>query len=180
MIGMRLIMMCIALVSLQAAARAPTTLPGQDARRSGGEEAVNLSETCDGIAMSIANAASEYAFTGQDEKPASLYSSYGYRGLVVLGLPSNDFAGQGPGPEQQMQVVCRFTCSAEFSTFAETNVEKGSADPTDTGLTEAAGRCPKWNSHHCFVDREGRLVEDYLTATSPDSSRLIEAIEAFS
>ena len=177
---MRWFAMSVALVSLQAVAHEPTTLLGQDALRLGGEEVVNLSKTYDGIGMSIANTASECAFTGQHETLESLYSCYGNRGPVMLGLPSNDFAGQEPGPEQQMQVVCRFTYSVEFSTFAVPNVKKGSADPSDTGLAEAAGRCPKWNFNNCLVDHEGQLVDDYLSATSPDSSRLFEAIEAFS
>ena len=61
--------------------------------------------------------------------------------------------------------------------FAKTSVKKGKADPFFRGLAEAAGRYPKWNFHKYLLDREGRLADNFLSWTSPDSRALIDAIE---
>jgi glutathione peroxidase len=62
--------------------------------------------------------------------------------------------------------------------FAKTRVKKGSADPLFEGLAEAAGRYPKWNFHKYLVDREGRLVDNFLSFTSPQSGAVIKSIES--
>ena len=61
--------------------------------------------------------------------------------------------------------------------FAKTSVRKGSADPLFEGLANAAGRYPKWNFHKYLIDREGRMVDNFLSFTAPESGTLIKAIE---
>jgi len=171
-------MASVAVGSLQTAALAATNLLDHDVRRLNSDEVVNLNETYGGKVILIVNTASKCAYTNQYEGLEALYKTYGNNGLVVIGFPSNDFAGQEPGTEKKIQDFCRLTYSVQFPMFAKTSVKKGSADPFYTSLAEAAGRYPKWNFHKYLIDRDGRLVEDYLSAISPDSSSLIEAIEA--
>lgn len=148
-----------------------------DARRLNSDEIINLKEAYAGKVVLVVNTASKCAFTGQYEGLEALYAEYRDRGLVVLGFPSNDFGGQEPGTEQQIRDFCRLTYSVKFPMFAKTQVKKGSADPFFEGLAETAGRYPKWNFHKYLIDRDGRLVDDYLSFTSPQSSAVVSAIE---
>jgi glutathione peroxidase len=149
-----------------------------EARTLGGDERVNLKQAYGGKVVLVVNTASKCAFTGQYEGLEALYGRYRDRGFVVLGFPSNDFGGQEPGSERQIQDFCRLTYSVKFPMFGKTSVKKGSADPLFEGLAEAAGRYPKWNFHKYLLDREGRLVDDFLSWTSPQSGRVVRAIEA--
>lgn len=148
-----------------------------EVRRLNSDERVNLKEAYAGKVVLVVNTASKCGFTGQYEGLEALYARYGERGLVVVGFPSNDFAGQEPGTEAQIQEFCRLTYSVRFPMFEKVGVRKGAAHPLFEGLAEAAGRYPKWNFHKYLVDREGRLVDDFLSITSPESGRLVEAIE---
>lgn len=148
-----------------------------EARRLGSDEVVNLKDEYAGKVVLIVNTASKCAFTGQYEGLEALYAKYKDRGLVVLGFPSNDFGGQEPGSEKQIQDFCRLTYSVRFPMFGKTQVKEGQADPLFRGLAEAAGRYPQWNFHKYLLDREGRMVDNYLSWTSPQSDAVIEAIE---
>jgi glutathione peroxidase len=148
-----------------------------DVRRLGSEETINLKEAYGGKVVLIVNTASKCAFTGQYEGLEELYARYRDRGLVVLGFPSNDFGGQEPGSEAQIKDFCRLTYSVKFPMFAKTAVKKGKADPLFTALAESAGRYPQWNFHKYLLDREGRVVDNYLSFTSPQSAAIVDAVE---
>lgn len=148
-----------------------------EVRRLGSDEVVNLKDAYGGKVVLIVNTASKCAFTGQYEGLEALYDRYRDRGLVVLGFPSNDFGAQEPGTEEAIQDFCRLTYSVEFPMFGKTRVRKGKADPLFQGLAEAAGRYPKWNFHKYLVDRDGRVVDDFLSWTSPQSGTVVDAIE---
>jgi glutathione peroxidase len=163
--------------AVQAATPTGQHLLDHEVRRLGSDEVVNLKEAFAGKVVLIVNTASQCAFTGQYEGLEALYDRYRDRGLVVLGFPSNDFGNQEPGTEQQIQDFCRLTYSVKFPMFAKTSVRKGKADPLFQGLAEAAGRYPKWNFHKYLVDRDGRLADNYLSWTSPQSNSVIRAIE---
>jgi len=148
-----------------------------EVRRLGSDERINLKETFGGKVILIVNTASKCAFTGQYEGLEALYDRFRDRGLVVLGFPSNDFGAQEPGTEVQIQDFCRLTYSVKFPMFAKTRVRKGNADPLFTGLGETAGRYPKWNFHKYLIGRDGRLVDNFLSFTSPQSRTVISAVE---
>jgi glutathione peroxidase len=148
-----------------------------EVRRLGSEETVNLKEAYGGKVVLVVNTASKCAFTGQYEGLEALYARYRDRGLVVLGFPSNDFGGQEPGTEAQIKDFCRLTYSVRFPMFAKTEVKKGKADPLFQALGEAAGRYPKWNFHKYLIGRDGRLVDNYLSFTSPQSKTVVNAVE---
>lgn len=149
-----------------------------DARRLGGEETVNLKQTYAGKVVLVVNTASRCAYTNQYEGLEALYAKYHDHGLVILGFPSNDFGGQEPGTEAQIKDFCRLTYGIKFPMFAKTQVKEGGAAPLFQALGEAAGRYPKWNFHKYLIDRDGGLVDNYLSRTAPQSSKIIDAIEA--
>mgnify|MGYP001821419680 FL=1 len=115
--------------SVQAATPTDQHLLDHDVRRLGSDEVVNLKTAYGDKVVLIVNTASKCAFTGQYEGLEALYEQYRERGLVVLGFPSNDFGGQEPGSEQQIQDFCRLSYSVKFPMFGKTSVKKGSADP---------------------------------------------------
>ena len=143
-----------------------------------GEDEVKLCDAYRDKVVLIVNTASKCAFTSQYEGLETLYRKYGERGLVVLGFPSNDFGNQEPGTEKEIQRFCRNTYSIEFPMFEKTRVRKGAADPLFERLAELGGGYPKWNFYKYLIDRDGNLVESYSSFTSPESKKLVNAIES--
>lgn len=142
-----------------------------------GSEPVRLCDRYQGDVVLIVNTASKCAFTPQYEGLEALHESYKARGLAVLGFPSNDFGGQEPGTEKQIQTFCRLTYGVKFPMFEKTHAAERQADPLYRYLGEAAGEYPRWNFHKYLVDRQGRLVGSFGSHVSPDDPRLVKAIE---
>ena len=114
----------------------------QDFRRLASDDEINLCEAYAGQVVLVVNTASKCGNTYQYEGLEKLYEEYGERGLVVLGFPSNDFMGQEPGTEKQIEEFCRLTYGVEFPMFAKTPVKKGGAHPFFNALAMAADRFP--------------------------------------
>lgn len=148
-----------------------------DVRRLASEEAVNLCEAYQGKVILVVNTASKCGFTPQYEGLEKLYRDYEDKGLVVLGFPSNDFANQEPGSEEQIQSFCRLTYSVEFPMFEKVSVKKGKAAPLFERLAAAGAPYPKWNFYKYLIDRDGNLVDYYTSVTKPQSGKVIKAIE---
>ena len=171
--------LCVALVMLSlpmAGMSCPEALKFQK-RQLAGEEIVNLCQAYQGKVVLIVNTASKCGYTYQYEGLEALYSKYQDRGLVVLGFPSNDFAGQEPGTEAQIQQFCRLTYSVEFPMFEKSRVREGVADPLYQTLARLAGEHPRWNFHKYLLDRSGSLVGSFSSRVEPQSRQLIDAIE---
>jgi glutathione peroxidase len=160
----------------QAAGQCPSVLDFE-MRRLASDETVRLCDAYRGQVILVVNTASKCGFTGQYEGLEALYRKYRDRGLVVLGFPSNDFANQEPGSEEEIAKFCRLTYSVEFPMFEKVQVSKGKADPFYQALAGAAGAYPKWNFYKYLIDREGRVVDYYSSFTSPESPKLTAAIE---
>ena len=146
-------------------------------RRLAGEETVSLCTAYQGKVVLIVNTASKCGYTYQYEALETLYRRYRERSLVVLGFPSNDFAGQEPGSERQIQNFCRLTYDVDFPMFEKSHVREGKAGPLYRLLAQEAGEYPRWNFHKYLLDRSGRLVGSYSSRVEPDSKELIETIE---
>ncbi len=160
----------------QAAAACPPALDFE-VRRLASDERVNLCQAYQGKVVLIVNTASKCGFTGQYEGLEALYHKYKDRGLVVLGFPSNDFMGQEPGTEAEIKEFCRLTYSVEFPMFEKTQVAKGKAGPLFQRLAELGGGYPRWNFYKYLIDRQGNLVDTWSSFTSPESGKLVDAIE---
>jgi glutathione peroxidase len=164
------------LMSANATAGCAPTLDFEK-RRLAGDETVRLCDAYQGQVILVVNTASKCGFTGQYEGLEALYDKYRERGFVVLGFPSNDFANQEPGSEEQIQEFCRLTYSVEFPMFEKVHVKKGIADPFIANLAEKSGAYPKWNFYKYLIDREGNVVDYFSSITSPDSKKVVSAIE---
>ena len=149
----------------------------QTFRRLASTEEVNLCEAYSGKVLLVVNTASKCGNTPQYDGLEKLYDQYGGSGLVVLGFPSNDFMGQEPGTEGQIEEFCRLTYGVEFPMFAKTTVKKANADPFFAALAETSGTYPTWNFHKFLIGRNGELISDFSPRTKPYDDKLVAAIE---
>ena len=150
----------------------------QDFRRLASDEVVNLSEAYAGKVVLVVNTASKCGNTPQYDALESLYENYGDDGFVVLGFPSNDFMGQEPGTEEEIQEFCRLTYKVKFPMFEKVTVKKGKAHPFFDQLAAASGTYPTWNFHKFLIGRDGKLISQFSPRTKPDSKDVVAGIEA--
>jgi len=160
-----------------AAFSSDRALLDQDFRRLASDEVVNLAETYGGKVVLVVNTASKCGNTPQYEGLEKLYDEYGEQGLVVLGFPSNDFFGQEPGTEEEIQEFCRLTYGVKFPMFEKVTVKEGDAHPFFNELAAAAGTYPTWNFHKYLVGRDGRLIAEFSPRTNPYDEALVSSIE---
>lgn len=127
----------------------------------------------------VVNTASQCGFTPQYQGLEALWREYRGRGLVVLGVPSNDFGSQEPGSNSEVATFCEINYGVDFPLMEKQVVVGGGAHPL---YRWAAGRTgplgvPRWNFHKLLVGRDGRLVDWFSSVTAPDAGRLRAAID---
>ena len=142
-----------------------------------GEQQVHLCDVMRGKVVLVVNTASKCAYTPQYDGLEKLYDRYRKQGLIVAGFPSNDFAGQEPGTEKQIQDFCRLTYAVQFPMFEKVRVKGESADPFYKHLATVTGQQPRWNFHKYVLDREGRVVASFPSQVTPNDKRLVDLIE---
>ncbi|MGB5591068.1 MAG: glutathione peroxidase [Gammaproteobacteria bacterium] len=155
-----------------------SALLDQDFRRLASDETVNLREAYQDKVILVVNTASKCGNTPQYDGLEKLYDEYGEAGLVVLGFPSNDFMGQEPGTEEQIQEFCRLTYRVQFPMFEKTTVKGDAAHPFFVELAASSGNQPGWNFHKYLIGRDGQLISDFSPRTQPYDQKLVKAIEA--
>lgn len=160
----------------------------------------------EGKVLLLVNVASKCGFTPQYTGLEALYKRFSDRGLMVLGFPANDFAGQEPGSNQEIAIFCATEYPVTFPIFSKISVAGDSKHPLYADLIE---RQPQRTSHHeelrthlseyaaehgfpspnelpevlwnfekFLVDRQGNVVARFNPDIAPDDPKLIEAIEA--
>ncbi|MGM0519785.1 MAG: glutathione peroxidase [Campylobacterota bacterium] len=134
-------------------------------------EEVNLSKYKNKVLL-IVNVASKCGFTSQYEGLEKLYDKYKDKDFMVLGFPSNQFANQEPGTNEDIKEFCRLTYGVNFDMFAKIDVNGQSESPLYTYLKkEASGifgsESIKWNFTKFLVDKEGNVVNRYAPSTKP-------------
>lgn len=132
-----------------------------------------------GKAILIVNTASRCGFTKQYADLQKLYDTYRERGLVVLGVPSNDFGGQEPGADGEIRQFCEINFNISFPLTGKTVVSGADAHPFYQWAgrqVNAFGR-PRWNFHKYLLSPEGRLVDWFSSMTNPLDGKVTAAIE---
>lgn len=150
----------------------------QDFRQLASEDSVNLCEAYSGDVVLVVNTASKCGNTRQYAGLEKLYKEYGDQGLVVLGFPSNDFLGQEPGTEEQIQDFCRLTYGIQFPMFEKTSVREGDAHPFFADLANQSGTYPTWNFHKYLIGRDGQLIREFSPSTEPYDESLLSSLES--
>lgn len=132
-----------------------------------------------GKPLLIVNTASKCGFTPQYAGLEEIWKTYKKDGLVVLGVPSNDFAGQEPGTEKEIAVFCEMNYGVDFPMAAKVHVSGSKAHPLFKFLAGEGGflAAPRWNFYKYLVGRDGHLKEWFSSFTSPTSSRFKKAVE---
>jgi glutathione peroxidase len=152
-----------------------------------------------GKVLLIVNTASKCGLTPQYEGLEALSTTYRNRGLMVLGFPSNDFAGQEPGSDSEIADFCTINYAIDFPMFSKIDVVGENKHPLYAELTsqrpeaidtdafreglKGYGVTPNpapevlWNFEKFLVDRDGMVVERFSPDIAPDDQRLRDAIE---
>lgn len=139
-----------------------------------------LAQKYPGKVLLIVNTASKCGFTKQYADLQKVYDQYKDRGLVVIAFPSNQFGGQEPGSNEEIQEFCSTKFGVTFPVKAKTNVKGKSKSPLFEALTgDASPRNGEilWNFEKFLIDRDGKLVDRWRSITKPSDSGVIEEIE---
>lgn len=135
-----------------------------------------------GKVLLIVNTASKCGFTRQYDGLEALYQRYNQEGLEVLGFPSNDFAGQEPESDSDIQEFCRINHGVTFPLFAKGPVKGEGAQPLFKLLTERGPRdlrgAVRWNFEKFLVGRDGEVVGRFAPQVVPDDPAIVGAIES--
>ena len=129
-----------------------------------------------GKVLLVVNTASYCGFTGQFEGLEALNARYARRGLVVIGVPSNDFR-QEDADARKTATVCFNTYGVKFPMAAETRVRGAQAHALFAELARATGQAPAWNFNKYLVGRDGRAIAHFGSGVAPNDARLVSAIE---
>ena len=160
--------------ALPAAAACPPLLDHRMATLKG--EATDLCQYAGKVVL-VVNTASYCGYTGQYEGLEALYQRYRERGLVVLGVPSNDFGAQEPGSNEQVADFCERTYKVRFPMLEKSAVSGPQAAPLYQGLAAKTGQAPRWNFHKYLLDRDGQAAGSFPSAVTPADPRLVAAVE---
>ncbi|MCK6451599.1 MAG: glutathione peroxidase [Alphaproteobacteria bacterium] len=133
-----------------------------------------------GKAVLVVNTASFCGYTPQYAGLQKLWERYRERGLVVLGVPSNDFGQQEPGSAVEIKRFCEVNYSIDFPLTEKVAVTGAAAHPFYRWAAAELGAAaaPRWNFHKYLVGPDGRLVAWFPTRVAPDDPPLVQAIEA--
>jgi len=130
-----------------------------------------------GDVVLVVNTATACGYTPQFEGLEALYRERRSDGLVVLGFPANDFAGQEPRSDDEIAEFCKANYGVTFPMFSKTVVTGQGANPLFRRLSAAVG-APEWNFNKYLVDRDGKVVARFGAGTEPDATELVERVEA--
>lgn len=134
----------------------------------------------EGDVVLVVNTASRCGYTPQYEGLQQLYSEYHERGLVVLGVPANNFMGQEPGSAEEIQEFCALNFGVTFPMAAKTDVVGEQRHPFYAWAEQQIGESavPQWNFHKLLIGRDGRIIRAFTTQTEPMSDDVRGAVEA--
>jgi len=126
----------------------------------------------------IVNTASQCGYTPQFAGLQKLWSRYRERGLLIVGVPSNDFGGQEPGGPAEIEATAHGEYGASFPLAEKAKVKGPGADPFYRwAAAERPGETPHWNFHKYLIGRDGSVKASFATEIEPTDPRIISAIE---
>ena len=125
------------------------------------------------------NVASKCGFTKQYSDLQNLYEIYKDKGLVIIGIPSNQFGGQEPSDESEIKVFCETNFNITFPMTSKYDVKGDTAHPIYLWAKKTYGNqtIPKWNFHKILINKEGMVEDTFVSFTNPMSKKIIKKIE---
>ena len=139
---------------------------------------LNLSNYKDKVIV-IINVASKCGFTKQYEDMQNLWEKYQEKGIIMIGVPSNDFGNQEPGNNEEIKNFCEAKFGISFLMTEKVIVKGENAHPFYKWAKDNHGNSavPKWNFHKIVVGKNGKVIDTFASITSPSSKKFITAIE---
>jgi glutathione peroxidase len=134
----------------------------------------------DGKVLMLVNVASHCGNTKQYKQLEEVYAKYKDQGLVVLGIPCNDFGAQEPGTNEEIKTFCTTKFSVTFPMLDKVHVKGAEQHPLYAALTGKDGAFPgdvKWNFGKFIVGRDGKAISRVEPKTLPDDADVIKTIE---
>jgi len=133
-----------------------------------------------GKALLVVNVASQCGLTPQYDGLERLWREKRDAGLVVLGVPANDFGAQEPGTENEIKTFCETRFQVDFPMTAKEHVVGAEAHPLYRWVAKELGEgaAPKWNFHKYLFGRDGSIAGTFGSRTEPNDAAMNEAIDA--
>jgi glutathione peroxidase len=130
----------------------------------------------------LVNVASRCGYTPQYTALEATYEKYKDKGLVIIGIPANNFGGQEPGTNEEIKTFCKSKYSVTFPIMAKVSVLGDDKTPlyqflTDKSANPQTGGEIKWNFTKFLVGTDGRVIARFESAVKPDSPEVTAAIE---
>ena len=132
-----------------------------------------------GKTLLLVNVASNCGFTNQYDDLQRLYENYSNKGLVIVGIPSNQFGGQEPGENSEIKDFCETNFNITFPMTSKYDVKGGNAHPIYLWAKETYGKStiPKWNFHKILINKDGIVEDTFASFTNPMSNKIIKKLE---
>ena len=132
-----------------------------------------------GKVIVVVNVASQCGFTSQYEDMQDIWNKYQNKGLVIIGVPSNDFGNQEPGTSSEIKNFCEAKFGITFPMTEKVSVKGDNAHPFYLWAKENYGNAaiPKWNFHKIIVNKQGKIIDTFASITKPTSKRFVKTIE---
>src|SRR5882757_6139949 len=132
-----------------------------------------------GRVVLLVNTASRCGFTKQYRGLEAVWRRYRDRGLVVLGVPSNDFGAQEPGSSKEIKTFCESTYDIDFPLTEKQRVIGGEAHPFYRWIAAELGEggAPKWNFHKYLLAPDGTLAGAWPSSVKPTDAVVTAEIE---
>ena len=139
---------------------------------------LNLTEYKDKVIV-VVNVASQCGFTSQYEDMQKIWEKYQVKGVIMLGVPSNDFGNQEPGSNKEIKNFCEAKFGITFPMTGKVSVKGENAHPFYLWAKANHGKSaiPKWNFHKIIIDKNGKIVDTFASITNPSSKKFITALE---
>jgi len=127
----------------------------------------------------VVNVASQCGFTNQYEDMQKIWETYQKKGLIILGVPSNNFGNQEPGSNKEIKNFCEAKFGITFPMTEKVSVKGEKAHPFYVWAKKNHGKSavPKWNFHKIIIDKSGKVSETFTSITKPTSKKFKRSIE---
>ena len=127
----------------------------------------------------VVNVASQCGFTKQYEDMQKVWEEYQDKGVIMLGIPSNNFGNQEPGTSEEIKNFCEAKFGITFPMTEKITVKGENAHPFYKWAKENHGKSaiPKWNFHKIIIGKDGKVIDTFASITNPSSNKFIKVIE---
>ena len=139
---------------------------------------LNLSDYKNKVIV-VVNVASQCGFTKQYEDMQKVWEKYQKDGIVMIGVPSNDFGNQEPGDNKEIKNFCEAKFGITFPMTEKVIVKGDEAHPFFIWAKNNYGKSaiPKWNFHKIVIGKDGKIADTFASITKPTSKKFINKIE---